>query len=241
MKHPAPGTTRWALAALTAPTVAQLRLAHKAGVDPNKLLERFNGQYSDALRADVAKIEALVGDDPMSEPYRALMDELNKIAEDRFHDWWIAPRQAVARILNPDATDSDLQRLGQMVYRRPSCVVTYSPARKDRPTGVDRRRALRGAPRARARRPSARRSSGVRSGADPGSASDGEHAPAVLRVRRPSGRTAVFEADGLEVDGPLVWATGRWRRRVGLNYSETRYSAPGVYGFGPGEIVEVVA
>src|SRR4051812_32289436 len=102
----------WALAALRSPTEAQLRLAHRVGTDPNTLLERFNDQYGQALRADVAKIEALVGNDPESGPYRALMEELNAIAEEHFDDWWIAPRQAVARILHPDVSEEDLQRLG---------------------------------------------------------------------------------------------------------------------------------
>jgi hypothetical protein len=101
------------------------------------------------------------------------------------------------------------------------------------PRPLARRRGA-GRPRAQAARSSAR------SGDSPDDP-DAEHAPAVLRVRRPSGRTAVFEADGLEVDGPLVWATGRWRRRVGLYDSEVRYSPPGVYGFSAGEIVEVRA
>jgi hypothetical protein len=89
------------------------------------------------------------------------------------------------------------------------------------------------------RRPAARVSrSSARSG-DSGDEPPGEPAPAILRVRRPSGIVQTFEADHLETDAGILWATGRWRRRVGLNYSQIRYSHPGTYGFGAGEIVEV--
>jgi hypothetical protein len=64
---------------------------------------------------------------------------------------------------------------------------------------------------------------------------------ATLRVRRPSGSVEVFEATSLEPSDGILWATGRWRRRVGLNNREIRYSQPGVYGFTAREIVEVRA
>jgi hypothetical protein len=82
-------------------------------------------------------------------------------------------------------------------------------------------------------------SSSTTSGTDPGDPDGESPAPAILRVRRPSGIVQTFEADHLETDAGLLWATGRWRRRVGLNHSEIRYSDPGTYGFGAGEIVEV--
>jgi hypothetical protein len=113
----------------------------------------------------------------------------------------------------------------------------------------DRRRAARtvarpGQRRTRERRPGASRraaSSSTTASADPGDDSDSESpAPAILRVRRPSGTVQTFEADRLEHDDAgILWATGRWRRRVGLIYAETRYSHPDTYGFGAGEIVEV--
>lgn len=66
-------------------------------------------------------------------------------------------------------------------------------------------------------------------------------APAVLRVRRPSGRVDVFEATVLEADGHgLVWATGRWRSHAGPG-DTLRYSAVGTYAFGAGEVIEIRA
>jgi hypothetical protein len=69
----------------------------------------------------------------------------------------------------------------------------------------------------------------------------GSQAPelAILRVRRPSGRIATFEADSLTFDTGIAWVTGRWRTRVGLNGSEYRYSQPAAYGFPLRELVEV--
>ncbi len=83
-------------------------------------------------------------------------------------------------------------------------------------------------------------SSSSTASADPGS-SDPDPEPATLRVRRPSGELATFEADELRLDAGVIWATGRWRRRVGLNYADIRYSHPATYGFLPREIVEVRA
>ena len=54
---------------------------------------------------------------------------------------------------------------------------------------------------------------------------------ALVRVRQPSGRVATIEATRLEqVDG-ILWATGRYRRRVGLNYSRVSYGKRGRWGF----------
>jgi len=43
---------------------------------------------------------------------------------------------------------------------------------------------------------------------------------------RLAGRGGVFVADGCEIAGPFVHATGRWRWRTGANCAELRYSEP---------------
>jgi hypothetical protein len=62
---------------------------------------------------------------------------------------------------------------------------------------------------------------------------------ALLRVRRPSGRLATFEATNLEHYDGILWATGRWRERVGLNHADVSHGASGIYGFRGAEVVEV--
>ncbi len=62
---------------------------------------------------------------------------------------------------------------------------------------------------------------------------------AFVRVRRPSGQLATFEATRLEQSDGILWATGRWRQRVGLNHAHVSYGTSGVYGFTAAEVVEV--
>ncbi len=62
---------------------------------------------------------------------------------------------------------------------------------------------------------------------------------AFVRVRRPSGQLATFEATRLEQSDGILWATGRWRQRVGLNHVDVSYGTSGVYGFTAHEVIEV--
>jgi len=85
--------------------------------------------------------------------------------------------------------------------------------------------------RAREHRPAAARraaSSSTTSSSDPGDPDPAE--PAVIRVRRPSGRLDTFLADSIERGDGILWATGRWRD-----------GRAGVYGFTAPQIVEVRA
>jgi len=61
----------------------------------------------------------------------------------------------------------------------------------------------------------------------------------IIRVRRPSGQLATFEATQLKQTDGILWATGRWRQRVGVNHADVSYGTPGVYGFTAAEVVEV--
>lgn len=89
----------WELERLRPPSAVELLLEHRAGRDPNALLERFTGQYLAACVKDYATISEIVGDDNYGPRYRELSDQLNKIAEDRREDWWVTPLKTVARLV----------------------------------------------------------------------------------------------------------------------------------------------
>lgn len=59
---------------------------------------------------------------------------------------------------------------------------------------------------------------------------------AELRVR---GDSRVLVAETCTLDGPLVHATGRWRRRVGADWSEVRWSDERSYTWPLGELQRV--
>jgi len=81
-------------------------------------------------------------------------------------------------------------------------------------------------------RPGHRRSasSSATASADPPESEPEPAEPAVIRVRRPSGRLDTFLADSIERGDGILWATGRWRG-----------GRAGVYGFTAQQIVEVRA
>ncbi len=185
--HPLERPT-WALERLQPPTAAQLRLAHRSGLDPNTLLEQFNEQYNAAFAHDAATIDALVGDtESCGSLYCELWDHLNEVAEDRHYEWWIGPRLEVARLLNPAATARDLQGVERMLrsQRTFGHLISLRPRRH---SSRSRLTALRPQGRGRTRRPAERRIAKVASGDDPGDA-DGELAPAAAPRAAGRGRT----------------------------------------------------
>ena len=54
---------------------------------------------------------------------------------------------------------------------------------------------------------------------------------ATIRVRRPSGALATFEAERASIDHGIVSATGRWR--------DDRRKRTRVYSWGHGQVVEI--
>lgn len=123
MPHPPPPSTScdvdphaldWELERLQAPTAAELRIAHRAGVDPNVLLVRFRERYAAALAKDVATINAIVGEDAAGPQYHKLMDHLNEYAAVRREEWWVTPVEVVAALLAPG---TDTHEVGEMARR----------------------------------------------------------------------------------------------------------------------------
>src|SRR5215207_6529788 len=93
---------------LRPPTFAQLAAAKRAGRDPNELLEQFNAEYGAATAEATRRINAALGSDhEVTDEYRRLWDVVNAYAEERYEAWWIAPRRALAKVLNPQATPGD--------------------------------------------------------------------------------------------------------------------------------------
>lgn len=109
-----PATIEWALLRLRPPTERDLRLAHRVGMDPNRLLGQFLEQYRAAIAEDSATIDRLTNNDRECGPLHcALWDHVSAFTEERYNDWWIAPVQAVARILG--ATSEDVDHIASMI------------------------------------------------------------------------------------------------------------------------------
>lgn len=188
MTHPPPVTASpeagvitptWELERLQPPTETQLRLAHRVGVDPNALLVRFTERYQAAVAKDYATINAIVGDEHVVTPqYREMSDHLNQIAEDRREEWWVAPVEAVARLLAPGA---DTRQVADAARRSMFVGLTV---RVNRPTAA-RQVARADCPRSEHRPATRRTSSSSRtSSADPGGADSDPPPPPRLSLWR---------------------------------------------------------
>ncbi len=233
MQHPPSATvspeaavqpTAWALERLRPPTRVELLLAHRAGRDPNALLERFTEQYLAACARDAATINAIIGDkDDVSPQYIALWDHLNAHAEAHRDEWWDAPLRMVARLLAGPRAGRELADKA-----RRSLYVGFI-VKRTTPIGSRQPKCAR-CPRSE-HRPAARRtsSSSRTSSADPGeSESD---LPAVAEVRLTGRAHEVFVATRCELQDGVVTAEGQWRRRTGANYQDLQFSAPRRYSW----------
>lgn len=196
MTHPPPVTASpeadvitptWELERLQPPTETQLRLAHRVGVDPNVLLVRFTERYQAAVAKDYATINAIVGDEHAVTPqYTEMSDHLNQIAEDRREEWWVAPVEAVARLLAPGA---DTRPVAEAARRSMFVGLTV---RVNRPT-APRQVARADCPRSEHRPATRRTSSSSRSSsADPGDDGPGEPPAASLRLAPPPRAVLTF-------------------------------------------------
>jgi hypothetical protein len=179
---------------LRAPTRRQLEVARKVGRDPNELLAAFQERYMAANREVARRINAMVGAGRSEEDwsnedwrlYRELWDEVNRIAAERFHEWWVAPVQDCAKVLHPRVTVPELEGLAAQI--RASRQVGFEIRRTPGgplahlPTIVQ----LRGTrSRGHRERHGARRAGGIRSGTDPGDDGPGEPEPPPLRLVPP--------------------------------------------------------
>lgn len=178
MQHQPDPTTptsppHWALTGLRPPTRRQLTMAHRAGIDPNRLLRRLHDDYRTAVSYDANAIDALAGDDDGRRD--ELWDECNAIALERHDELWVAPLLHAAQILNPGATHADLRATAGSVGgpRGVGHGVRRVRQRQAQPRACRVVKAATATPRPRARRTAASSST---SGSDPGG-SDGPGEP----------------------------------------------------------------
>ncbi len=183
----------WAVLRLKPPSEHELKLAHRVGLDPNILVKRFRKQYSAAIAADSAKINAIVGDDDSCGPvYQALWDYLNEFCTARHHEWWAEPLQNLAKVLNPAASIRDLDGIERTIHStgRVGHTLTWTPART-----ACSRTATSWPRRQREHRPASTRrtsSSSTSSGSDPGD----PEGP------REGARLCAFRLDLISIDWP---------------------------------------
>jgi hypothetical protein len=179
MQDPSTSTPRvrpedvdWSLKRLRPPTRTDIKLAHRLGLDPNRLLERFDTDYERAFVEDAALIQQLAGDD--LETGTALWDYVNDYAVARRREWFIEPRLAVGALLNPSMTVEDGDALDRALTSSMTVnmIVVYTPPPRRSPgrCRVSAPRSRR--PRIRRQRRHVARSS---SSADSGSDGDPEH------------------------------------------------------------------
>ena len=139
---------------LRAPTRGEMYAAHRAGRDPNELLDEFRDRYRAATAETSRLILELAGEDWSL--YASMWDEANSIADARREEWWVEPARIVAELLNPTAKTADLDRLSAMVRggRYVGHTLTFVPRERVRVSPLRRldRRLGCGRPRARARR-----------------------------------------------------------------------------------------